>query len=77
MAENPGQTLTVNNVLGIVQRLTMELHTYMAQAPVAVDRAVCMAYLENAASWVAQLPPGATEEAANANQAEGKQAKAS
>lgn len=47
--------LTVNDVLGIIQRQLLELNAYVSQAPQHVDPKVIMHYLERAAVFADKL----------------------
>lgn len=60
--------LTINDVLGIIQRQLSELNAYLSQAPANVDRDIVMAYLERSASFAQRLPGRRekTEDAAEA-----------
>lgn len=56
MADDPiNLTLTSNDILGIIQRSLMELHSYCGQPPHNVDPQVCMQVLERTASFVGRL----------------------
>ncbi len=57
MAEQPQPPiiLSSSDILGIIQRSLMELHSYCGQQPENVDPQVCMAVLERTAGFVGRL----------------------
>ncbi len=57
MAEQPQPPiiLSSSDILGIIQRSLMELHSYCGQTPDNVDPQVCMAVLERTAGFVGRL----------------------
>lgn len=62
----PSVPLTADNMAGIVQRILVELHAYMAPGHWP-DPDYVMARLEEAASWVQRLPRPAKEEEPQGN----------
>lgn len=51
----PPILLNHNHVLGIIQRLAMELHQYCNQMPENIDPRHCMGYVEEMGSFVQRL----------------------
>jgi hypothetical protein len=66
MANDPANIpLTPDNVVGMIQRILVELHAYMAQSADGVDANRVMTRLEEAAMWTQRLPyRGAPQEQA-------------
>ncbi len=71
MANDPANIpLSADNIVGIIQRVLVEVHAYMAQSADGIDANRVMARLEEAAMWTQRLPyRGAPQEQAASEEA--------
>lgn len=66
MADNPQPlTLTTSNIVGIIQRILLETHTYLSQPAHMVDPNYVFDRLQEAAKFNSNLPGPPQQMAAN------------